>query len=122
MIVNINQCASTYDETLHVMKFSAIAKEVCLSSFSRNGWRFSLISTSVQVVQVVPDRPADSLAPCLVGRDGKLLVRKAAVDDLTLESFLTEEERLDETEEADVSLLPQNVKYLDKFTFFFFSS
>uniref|UniRef100_H2LL22 Kinesin-like protein n=1 Tax=Oryzias latipes TaxID=8090 RepID=H2LL22_ORYLA len=87
MIVNINQCASTYDETLHVMKFSAIAKEV---------------------VQVVPDRPADSLAPCLVGRDGKLLVRKAAVDDLTLESFLTEEERLDETEEADVSLLPQN--------------
>lgn len=28
MIVNINQCASTYDETLHVMKFSAVAKEV----------------------------------------------------------------------------------------------
>ncbi|XP_042318660.1 kinesin-like protein KIF20A [Sceloporus undulatus] len=28
MIVNINQCASTYDETLHVMKFSAIAKQV----------------------------------------------------------------------------------------------
>lgn len=30
MIVNINQCASTYDETLHVMKFSAVAKEVLL--------------------------------------------------------------------------------------------
>lgn len=28
MIVNINQCASTYDETLHVMKFSAVAKQV----------------------------------------------------------------------------------------------
>ncbi|XP_008114380.1 kinesin-like protein KIF20A [Anolis carolinensis] len=28
MIVNINQCASTYDETLHVLKFSAIAKQV----------------------------------------------------------------------------------------------
>lgn len=28
MIVNINQHASTYDETLHVMKFSAIAKQV----------------------------------------------------------------------------------------------
>ncbi|CAJ0968882.1 unnamed protein product [Ranitomeya imitator] len=27
MIVNINQCASTYDETLHVMKFSAVAKQ-----------------------------------------------------------------------------------------------
>ncbi|NXU52159.1 KI20A protein, partial [Turnix velox] len=28
MIVNINQHASTYDETLHVLKFSAIAKQV----------------------------------------------------------------------------------------------
>uniref|UniRef100_UPI00398F44A3 kinesin-like protein KIF20A n=1 Tax=Pristiophorus japonicus TaxID=55135 RepID=UPI00398F44A3 len=28
MIVNINQCASTYDETLHVMKFSAIASQL----------------------------------------------------------------------------------------------
>jgi len=28
MIVNANQCASTYGETLHVLKFSAIASEV----------------------------------------------------------------------------------------------
>lgn len=28
MIVNISKCASTYDETLHVMKFSAVAKQV----------------------------------------------------------------------------------------------
>ncbi|XP_063155372.1 kinesin-like protein KIF20A [Candoia aspera] len=28
MVVNISQCASTYDETLHVMKFSAVAKQV----------------------------------------------------------------------------------------------
>ncbi|KAG8133618.1 hypothetical protein E2320_011412 [Naja naja] len=28
MIVNVSQCASTYDETLHVMKFSAVAKQV----------------------------------------------------------------------------------------------
>ncbi|XP_074713445.1 kinesin-like protein KIF20B [Strix uralensis] len=28
MIVNISQCASTYDETLHVLKFSAIAQKV----------------------------------------------------------------------------------------------
>lgn len=28
MMVNINQCASTYDETLHVMRFSAVAKQV----------------------------------------------------------------------------------------------
>lgn len=32
MIVNINQCASTYDETLHVMKFSAVAKQVGVSA------------------------------------------------------------------------------------------
>ncbi|NWI01408.1 KI20A protein, partial [Tichodroma muraria] len=28
MIVNINQCASTYDETLHVAKFSAVASQL----------------------------------------------------------------------------------------------
>lgn len=28
MIVNVNPCASTYDETLHVAKFSAIASQL----------------------------------------------------------------------------------------------
>ncbi|XP_033106729.1 kinesin-like protein KIF20A [Anneissia japonica] len=28
MIVNVNQCASVFDETMHVLKFSAIAKQV----------------------------------------------------------------------------------------------
>ena len=28
MIVNVNMCASAFDETFHVMKFSAIAKKV----------------------------------------------------------------------------------------------
>lgn len=28
MIVNVNQCASAFDETLHALKFSAIAKKV----------------------------------------------------------------------------------------------
>ncbi|XP_074713817.1 kinesin-like protein KIF20B [Strix uralensis] len=31
MIVNISQCASTYDETLHVLKFSAIAQKMLLN-------------------------------------------------------------------------------------------
>uniref|UniRef100_A0A8C4HMR7 Kinesin-like protein n=1 Tax=Dicentrarchus labrax TaxID=13489 RepID=A0A8C4HMR7_DICLA len=87
MIVNINQCASTYDETLHVMKFSAVAK---------------------QVVQVIPDKPLESLAPCLVGRDGKPLVRNGVIDSQALESCLSEEELLDDEDEADMSLLPQN--------------
>lgn len=30
MIVNINQCASMYDETLNVLKLSAVAQKVCL--------------------------------------------------------------------------------------------
>ncbi|KAF3703365.1 Kinesin-like protein KIF20A Kinesin-like protein 174 [Channa argus] len=87
MIVNINQCASTYDETLHVMKFSAVAK---------------------QVVQVTPDKPLDSLSPCLVGRNGKPLVRDGMIDNQALESYLSEEELLDEEDEADMSLMPQN--------------
>jgi kinesin family protein 20 len=28
MIVNVNQCATSFDETLHTLKFSAIAKKV----------------------------------------------------------------------------------------------
>lgn len=34
MIVNVNQCASMFDETLHVFKFSAIAKQVNKSAGS----------------------------------------------------------------------------------------
>ncbi|XP_063339311.1 kinesin-like protein KIF20A [Pelmatolapia mariae] len=87
MIVNINQCASTYDETLYVMKFSAVAK---------------------QVVQVIPDKALESLAPRLVGHDGKPLLRNGVIDSDVLESYLSEDELLDEEEEADMSLLPQS--------------
>uniref|UniRef100_A0A4W5K377 Kinesin-like protein n=1 Tax=Hucho hucho TaxID=62062 RepID=A0A4W5K377_9TELE len=85
MIVNINQCASTYDETLHVMKFSAIAK---------------------QVVQLIPTKCPESLTPQLVGRDGKPLLKNGVIDDQALENYLSEEELLDE-DEADMSILPQ---------------
>lgn len=34
MIVNVNQCSSMFDETLHVFKFSAIAKQVNKSAGS----------------------------------------------------------------------------------------
>ncbi|XP_029611699.1 kinesin-like protein KIF20A isoform X2 [Salmo trutta] len=85
MIVNINQCASTYDETLHVMKFSAIAK---------------------QVVQLIPTKCLESLTPRLMGRDGKPLLKNGVIDDQALENYLSEEELLDE-DEADMSILPQ---------------
>ncbi|XP_051533655.1 kinesin-like protein KIF20A [Myxocyprinus asiaticus] len=86
MIVNINQCSSTYDETLHVMKFSAVAK---------------------QVVQVIPQRSLESLAPRLVGRDGKPLLKNGVIDDQALDVYLSEEELLDGDDEADMSILPQ---------------
>ncbi|KAG7488481.1 hypothetical protein MATL_G00035170 [Megalops atlanticus] len=86
MIVNINQCASTYDETLHVMKFSAVAK---------------------QVVQIIPTKSLESLAPRLVGRDGKPFLKNGVIDGEALDSFLSEEELLDEEDEAEMSILPQ---------------
>nr|XP_055073052.1 kinesin-like protein KIF20A isoform X1 [Misgurnus anguillicaudatus] len=86
MIVNINQCASTYDETLHVMKFSAVAK---------------------QVLQVIPQRSVESLAPRLVNRDGKPLLKNGVIDDQAVDDYLSEEELLDSDDEADMSILPQ---------------
>lgn len=59
---------------------------------------------------MIPDKTLESLAPCLVGRDGKPLVRNGVIDSEALESYLSEDELLDEEEEADVSLLPQSVK------------
>ncbi|RXN31630.1 kinesin KIF20A isoform X1 [Labeo rohita] len=82
MIVNINQCASTYDETIHVMKFSAVAK------------------------QVIPPRSLESLAPRLVGLDGKPLLKNGFIDDQAVDDYLSEEELLD-GDEADMSILPQ---------------
>ncbi|XP_031439664.1 kinesin-like protein KIF20A isoform X2 [Clupea harengus] len=87
MIVNINQCASTYDETLNVMKFSAVAQ---------------------QVVQVLQPRSLESLAPRLVGRDGKPLVKNGVIDQQAVDDYLSEEELLDGADdEADMSILPQ---------------
>ncbi|XP_062376652.1 kinesin-like protein KIF20A [Sardina pilchardus] len=86
MIVNINQCASTYDETLNVMKFSAIAQ---------------------QVVQVIQPRSLESLAPRLVGRDGKPLVKNGVIDQQAVDNYLSEEELLDGDDDADMSILPQ---------------
>ncbi|XP_063309088.1 kinesin-like protein KIF20A [Pelobates fuscus] len=77
MIVNINQCASTYDETLHVMKFSAVAK---------------------QVVQTIQPRNFEFMNSRVVGKDGKVIVEIDA--DVSIEDLLSEEE-----EEIDVSIL-----------------
>lgn len=61
---------------------------------------------------MIPEKPVEPLAPCLVGSDGKPLARKGLIDSQALESYSSEEELLDEEEEADMSLLPQNVRQL----------
>uniref|UniRef100_A0A8C5MF53 Kinesin-like protein n=1 Tax=Leptobrachium leishanense TaxID=445787 RepID=A0A8C5MF53_9ANUR len=80
MIVNINQCASTYDETLHVMKFSAVAK---------------------QVVQTIQPRNFDFRSTRIVGKDGKVITEIDA--NVSIEDLLSD----DEDEEMDFSILSQ---------------
>ncbi|KAM6208917.1 kinesin-like protein KIF20A [Sarcoramphus papa] len=79
MIVNINQHASTYDETLHVMKFSAIAKEV---------------------IQTILPKSFDYFSPKLVGGDGKPIMHfdaNTSVDDFRDSTETSAEEEVDIT-------------------------
>lgn len=61
---------------------------------------------------MIPERPLGSLTPCIVGRDGKPLVRSGLTGGQASESCLPEEELLGEEEEADMTFLPQNVSRL----------
>ncbi|KFQ76798.1 Kinesin-like KIF20A, partial [Phaethon lepturus] len=79
MIVNINQRASTYDETLHVMKFSAIAKEV---------------------IQTILPKTFGYFPPKLAGGDGKPIMHfdaNTSVDDFPDSTETSAEEEVDIT-------------------------
>ncbi|NXN71018.1 KI20A protein, partial [Himantopus himantopus] len=79
MIVNVNQHASTYDETLHVMKFSAIAK---------------------QVIQTILPKSFGYFPPKLVGGDGKPIMHfdaSTSVDDFPDSTETSAEEEVDIT-------------------------
>ncbi|NXA73965.1 KI20A protein, partial [Thryothorus ludovicianus] len=79
MIVNINQHTSTYDETLHVMKFSAIAR---------------------QVIQTVLPKNFGYFPPKLVGGDGKPVMHfdaNTSVDDFADSTETSAEEEVDIT-------------------------
>ncbi|KGL99486.1 Kinesin-like KIF20A, partial [Charadrius vociferus] len=79
MIVNINQHASTYDETLHVMKFSAVAK---------------------QVIQTILPKSFGYFPPKLVGGDGKPTMHfdaSTSVDDFPDSTETSTEEEVDIT-------------------------
>ncbi|NXK38171.1 KI20A protein, partial [Piprites chloris] len=79
MIVNINQHASTYDETLHVMKFSAIAR---------------------QVIQTILPKSLGYFSPKLDGGDGKPIMNfdaNTSVDDFPDSTETSTEEEVDIT-------------------------
>ncbi|NXV02257.1 KI20A protein, partial [Cettia cetti] len=75
MIVNINQHTSTYDETLHVMKFSAIAR---------------------QVIQTILPKNFGYFPPKLVGGDGKHFAN-TSVGDFADNTEISVEEEVDIT-------------------------
>ncbi|RMC15384.1 hypothetical protein DUI87_07575 [Hirundo rustica rustica] len=79
MIVNINQHTSTYDETLHVMKFSAIAR---------------------QVIQTILPKNFGYFPPKLVGGDGRSLMHfdaNTSVGDFADSTETSAEEEVDIT-------------------------
>ncbi|NWR14182.1 KI20A protein, partial [Emberiza fucata] len=79
MIVNINQHTSTYDETLHVMKFSALAR---------------------QVIQTILPKNFGYFPPKLVGGDGKPMMHfdaSASVDNFADSTETSAEEEVDIT-------------------------
>ncbi|NXL17732.1 KI20A protein, partial [Setophaga kirtlandii] len=79
MIVNINQHTSTYDETLHVMKFSALAR---------------------QVIQTILPKNFGYFPPKLVGGDGKPMMHfdaNTSVDDFADNTETSAEEEVDIT-------------------------
>ncbi|NXD33216.1 KI20A protein, partial [Copsychus sechellarum] len=79
MIVNINQHTSTYDETLHVMKFSAIAR---------------------QVIQTILPKNFGYFPPKLVGGDGKPIMHfdaNTSVEDFAGNAEISAEEEVDIT-------------------------
>ncbi|NWX04810.1 KI20A protein, partial [Caloenas nicobarica] len=94
MIVNVNQHASTYDETLHVMKFSAVAK---------------------QVIQTILPKNFGYFPPKLVGGNSKSVVHfdaNTSVDDFpdSTETFTEEEVDITILSHEDLLKTTENLK------------
>lgn len=68
-----------------------------------------MLAFACQVVQVIQPRSLESLAPRLLGRDGKPLLKNGLLDTQAVDEYLSDEELLDSDEEADMSILPQEV-------------
>lgn len=61
---------------------------------------------------MIQPRSLDSLAPRLIGRDGKPLLNNGVIDSQAVDDYLSDEELLDGDEEADMSILPQEVMFV----------
>ncbi|NWU40507.1 KI20A protein, partial [Hylia prasina] len=97
MIVNINQHTSTYDETLHVMKFSAIAR---------------------QVIQTILPKNFGYFPPKLVGGDGKPVMHfdaNTSVGDFADSTETSVEEEVDITILSHEDLLKAAEDLKEKF-------
>nr|XP_014339534.1 PREDICTED: kinesin-like protein KIF20B [Latimeria chalumnae] len=83
MIVNINQCASVYDETLHVLKFSAVAQKVVVLNTSKSVPSLPVGQTSAREVSFIINNADNKMW-------GK--GRKATMDwDMSLEDVMEDE-------------------------------
>ncbi|XP_031655517.1 kinesin-like protein KIF20B isoform X3 [Oncorhynchus kisutch] len=88
MIVNINQCASMYDETLNVLKFSAVAQKV-------------VVLTTKTVPHLATKRSARELSMIINNADRKYLLGQKRRSSLVgWETSLEDVQEHDDTEES----------------------
>nr|XP_046224435.1 kinesin-like protein KIF20B isoform X3 [Oncorhynchus gorbuscha] len=97
MIVNINQCASMYDETLNVLKFSAVAQKV-------------VVLTTKTVPHLATKRSARELSMIINNADRKYLLGQKRRSSLVgWETSLEDVQEHDDTEEESVMETMQKV-------------
>ena len=61
---------------------------------------------------MIPAISLESRSPCLLDRHGNPLLRTTGTDSPVPDGYVSEEELLDEEDDADVSILPQEVQPL----------
>ncbi|KAK5882890.1 hypothetical protein CesoFtcFv8_021431 [Champsocephalus esox] len=111
MIVNINQCASMYDETLNVLKFSAVAQKVVVlsSRLPPIAPKRSACEVSIIINTADRDRPGNRRSS-LIGWDSSLEDVQEDEDDEDEEDQSLMESAMDQT--CDEEGIPQQVKQL----------
>uniref|UniRef100_A0A668ASG9 Kinesin family member 20Ba n=1 Tax=Myripristis murdjan TaxID=586833 RepID=A0A668ASG9_9TELE len=101
MIVNINQCASMYDETLNVLKFSALAQKVVVLT-TRN-------------IPIMPQRSAREVSLIINNADRKALRGSRRTSLIGWESSLEDvQEDEDDEEDEEASLMEDTVQESDE--------